>query len=581
MVLTSGSPNVSHEPADAKPQASPEDGSFFTDAIVDGMTSGVVVIDRDYRIRRTNAYLERWLKRDRQQLVGQHCFQLIHKRDSPCSDCPCTTTFRTGKPSSVVHTGFDGEGGTTHAEIVSLPIRDESGEVTWAVEVAQDVSERVRFVDQLNGAVTSLKASEEQLKRRNDELEVLNTLLTRTSRSLSLDDVLEGALAATLRLVARPAWGEIFLMDESGRRMRRAAQRGLDEAVVVEHDQGLAVADCLGVSAARTGKVVLGNCSADGCCRLGAHSRGAQHLAVPLISRERVLGILFLSPPESGQLTAERERLFEMIGRQIGIAVENTLLYQRTDAALHGKIAELTRALASVEQERARALASERSKDDFVAMVSHDLRSPLSVIVGETSSFGRRCDNPDCREGRELTFHAARRMTAMLNDLVDSARLESGKLALQRERLELDELIGELVSKGFSSQDRARLRLVETPSSAPIEGDRSWLERAVTNVVSNALKFAPRDTPVELGLSADLRSARLVIRDHGPGIPAAELPMLFERFFRASNSERIHGSGLGLYITRQVIEAHGGTVGVASELGKGVTVTMSLPLTRK
>ncbi|HSN16244.1 MAG TPA: sensor histidine kinase, partial [Anaeromyxobacteraceae bacterium] len=125
--------------------------------------------------------------------------------------------------------------------------------------------------------------------------------------------------------------------------------------------------------------------------------------------------------------------------------------------------------------------------------------------------------------------------------------------------------------------ERGRLRLAVDLPAAPVRGDRSWLERAAANVIGNALKFAPGDLPVTVHLWADGSAIRLEVVDEGPGIPADELPLLFKRFFRASNAQRTGGSGLGLYIARLVVEAHGGQVAVRSELGRGAAVTFTLP----
>jgi signal transduction histidine kinase len=235
------------------------------------------------------------------------------------------------------------------------------------------------------------------------------------------------------------------------------------------------------------------------------------------------------------------------------------------------------RALATVEQERSRALASERSKEEFVTMVSHDLRSPLSVILSDASDYGRTCQDESCRSTRASIRHSVRRANAMLTEVVDSARLETGALDLKRDPLDLVRLVRELVERGFPSGERPRLQLTLEVPSAPVLGDQSWLERAVANVIGNALKFAPAESPVTVRLSGDGATVQLEVIDQGPGIPADELPLLFKRYFRASNAQRTGGSGLGLYITRLVVEAHGGRVKVKSEMGRGVAITLALP----
>jgi two-component system sensor histidine kinase MtrB len=301
---------------------------------------------------------------------------------------------------------------------------------------------------------------------------------------------------------------------------------------------------------------------------------------IPLSSQEQVLGVLFLQlPPGQPVPPPEREPLYRLMGRQIGISIENAQLYQRTDAQLRQKVGELTRALSTVERERARAEASERAKEEFVSMVSHDLRSPLTVILADSADFGTRCAEPACAESRASVRHSARRMAVMLNELVDSARLESGTLELQREQVDLGALLRGLAARSFGAGDRARLQLVDAPRVLELHGDRSWLERAVVNVVGNALKYAPGTTPIRIALAEEGDAAVVTVTDHGPGIPADELHLVFQRFYRASNTRRrIEGSGLGLFIARKVIEAHGGQASVQSEVGSGTTIRFRLPL---
>jgi len=300
-------------------------------------------------------------------------------------------------------------------------------------------------------------------------------------------------------------------------------------------------------------------------------------VSIPLSASERVLGVLAVRLPEGAPPPEGRERLYELIGRALGMAIENAQLYDRTDAQLHRKVVELTSALEAVEQERARAQASEQAKQELVTMFSHDLRSPLTVIYSDASEHGRACQDEACRASRASVRASVRRANAMLGDVVDSARLEGGTLELEREPLDLAELLRDLAVTGVPAEDRPRLRLALAAERAPVLGDRSWLDRAVSNVVGNALKFTPAGLPVEVRLVEEPRTWRVEVADGGPGIPAEEVGLLFRRFYRASNALRTQGSGLGLYITRLVVEAHGGWVSAESALGQGATVTLTLP----
>ncbi len=545
----------------------------------DGMPSGISVIDRDFRIQRANQFVAAWMKTTPEELIGKRCYELIHKVDRPCPDCPCAITFRTGEPAVTVHTGFDTKGEITYAEIVSLPVRDREGRITHVLEATRDVSERERHLDQLGQLVNELRTSDEALRRRNEELEVLNGLMLRAGGPMRMGDLLEALLSAALRAVGPAASGGIFLLDDARRELQLATHRGL-EPEFVARERTVRVGECLCGAAAIGGQVIM---SADPAqdpryCREPAQRPHGQ-VFIPLSSHEQVVGVLFIKlAPGQAMPPPEREQLFMLMGRQIGISIENAQLYQRTDAQLRQKVGELTRALSTVERERARAEASERTKEEFVSMVSHDLRSPLTVILADTGEYAASCTQPACVEARASIRHSARRMAVMLNELVDSARLEAGTLELQREVIDVGELLRGLAARSFGPE-RSRLQFVSALPSLTLSGDRSWLERALVNVIGNALKYAPADTPVRIMLATEAEAAVVNVTDEGPGIPAAELPLIFQRFYRASNTRRrVEGSGLGLFIARKVVEAHGGEASVQSEEGRGTTIRFRLPL---
>jgi signal transduction histidine kinase len=169
-------------------------------------------------------------------------------------------------------------------------------------------------------------------------------------------------------------------------------------------------------------------------------------------------------------------------------------------------------------------------------------------------------------------------MAAMIDDLVDSARLETGTLELRKQPSDLLHLVCDLLDRVGSPQDRQRIH-VEAPEPVPsVLADPQRLERAITNLLTNALKYSPADRPVTVRVEYRDGEALLFVTDRGVGIPPEDLPHLFQRHFRAQTAGQREGLGLGLYITRLIVEAHGGQVGVESEVGKGSTFCIGLPL---
>jgi PAS domain S-box-containing protein len=215
----------------------------------------------------------------------------------------------------------------------------------------------------------------------------------------------------------------------------------------------------------------------------------------------------------------------------------------------------------------------ERLQRDFLAMVSHDLRSPLAAVRGGAQLLQRRREYRDSTV--EAIIAATGRMARLIDDLADLVRLESGRLELRRSPCDLVAIAQAEVQTANQRGDRPRVR-VEAPGGA-VAGD--WdcdrLAQVVQNLVGNALEHAP-ESDVVIRVEAQGNEARLAVTDNGPGIDPVHLPQLFARFYRAE-ATGADGLGLGLYISRMLVEAHGGRIEVASTPGRRTTFTVSLP----
>jgi len=248
---------------------------------------------------------------------------------------------------------------------------------------------------------------------------------------------------------------------------------------------------------------------------------------------------------------------------------------RRADGELLGAVAtffDIT-ALHKAEEQRA----------DILRAVSHDLRGPLTVIQGQAQRLQRLLsplqNDERIRQSLQAVITSARRMNTMIQDLVDSARLEAGELALSRMPVDLREFALDLSQRFADVLPMQRLQ-IEIPEGLPrVSADPDRLERIFFNLISNALKYSPPDAPVTL--RAALRDAEVVtsVTDRGPGIPQEEQPRLFQRYARTgAGRARRESVGLGLYVTRQLVEAHGGHIWVESRPGQGSTFSFSLPV---
>jgi len=225
---------------------------------------------------------------------------------------------------------------------------------------------------------------------------------------------------------------------------------------------------------------------------------------------------------------------------------------------------------------------AEEARSLFVHTVSHDLRSPLQVILGQAQIIHRFPDKPDqVRRSAGSIITSARRMDAIIQDLVDSARVESGQLRLEMERVQLSSFLSELLERVAPVIDVSRIRVHIPQELPPIAADRDRLERILINLLTNALKYSPGSTEVLIGAEKTNGEIAVSVTDRGVGIAPEDLPHIFERFYRAKGQRRAEGLGLGLYITKMLVEAHGGRIWVESEPGKGSTFRFTLPAAQR
>ena len=250
--------------------------------------------------------------------------------------------------------------------------------------------------------------------------------------------------------------------------------------------------------------------------------------------------------------------------------------------SLNRKLEESNREL---NQANAQLRELSAMKEEFLALTTHDLRSPLTVISGVINFFtsGRLGDlTPEQRNMVSMMERNTQNLIELVNDLLDASKLESGTMRLDLATIELRGLVDELREQMQPLAAEKEITLEEDVPAAlpPLRADRAKLRRVLVNLISNALKFTPRGGRVRVTAAPEAGAVRVSVTDTGVGIAPDDLRDIFDKYAqarsRATRSEK--GTGLGLYITRQLVELHGGRIEVHSEVGKGSTFSFTIPV---
>jgi len=303
----------------------------------------------------------------------------------------------------------------------------------------------------------------------------------------------------------------------------------------------------------------------DGIDALGLHSL----LAVPIIGRGRVRGVLVAASAGGAPIGDGERRLAEAIAERAGPALENAALW------------------ADLQEQMAREHEAQRVKDDFLSIVSHELRTPLTSISGYAQLLERRLrDRPEAAkeiEQMHVIREQAGRMRRLVEDLLDVSRIDRrGGVTVEPERMDLVQELFAVVERTERERPDRTVEL-SAPASLPIEADRDRIAQVLTNLTDNAAKYSPEGGPITITALQVGDGVEIRVADQGIGIPDELRERVFDLFVQADGDtpqRRFGGLGLGLYITRAIVEGHGGTVHAEPnrQAGSGTVLVVRLPV---
>jgi signal transduction histidine kinase/CheY-like chemotaxis protein len=433
------------------------------------------------------------------------------------------------------------------------------------------VRERTAGLAEANQALRAEIAEREQAERALRFLAEASSLL---AESIEYEERLSHVAQIAVPVIAD--WCVIDVLEESGQ-LRRVAVAAVDQAkemLAHEFQQRYPFDPKAphGVpNVLRTRRTEL--CTEVTNEMLIASARDSQHLellraagltsfiTVPLEARGRVLGALTIAMSESDRCYKSADLpLAEDLAHRIAAAIDNARLYRTAQDSIH-------------------------MRDVFLSVAAHELRTPLTSLLGYTQLVERRARHASTisdrdRQALRIVSDQATRLSKMVTSLLDISRLQLGQLSIEPMQLDLGALAARLVEEARPLLLQHSIEYIGTGTPALISGDELRLEQALQNLIQNAVKYSPDGGAITVRVARDATYASVAVTDSGIGIPPEALPQLFQRFYRAPNvdPQHISGLGVGLYVVKEIVELHGGTADVSSEVGAGSTFTLSIPL---
>jgi len=292
----------------------------------------------------------------------------------------------------------------------------------------------------------------------------------------------------------------------------------------------------------------------------------ASLLILPLRTRREMLGALVIAANDPDRaMNDEKLPLAEILAERAALAIENAKLYtEQVDA--RRKVEDLS-----------------RLKDEFLSIASHELRTPVTSIKGYTQlakTLIREHDLKTSEEYLDIALDQIDRMSRLILELLDVSRIETGRLEIRREPIPWTTFVSDVVHRHHTAVSDRRFQLNLPVGHKRVLGDRDRLEQVLGNLMENAVKYSPDGSEILVNVEDKGEQVVTSVADRGIGIPSDELGQVFERFHRGRqvSSTNYGGLGLGLYITKQIVERHGGTIWVESREGQGTTFSFSLPV---
>ncbi len=416
-------------------------------------------------------------------------------------------------------------------------------------------------------AVAEARAGEaerlrDELGRRADVLEAANRCARALSSSLELGRAFDAFIREVRGLLAFDRIA-IVLVEEQSAQVMAVAGAGAED--VLPPGSARPIRGSLLEEVIRTNQAVYrrdmleaDHPEEEELLALGLRCR----LGTPLLLGTRTLGMLSLVRREVDAFSPGEIELAALLGRLVASAVQNIRAYE-----VERKTVDELRRLSAL-------------RADFVSLVSHELRTPMAAVIGSARTLQQRWREltPEQRESfLELIASETNRLATLVADVLDTSRIDAGTFSFRFGDVDLGELVRDSVSTAEMGTDEVTVRADVHEPLPSVRGDAERLRQVLMNLLDNAIKYSPAGDEVEVRAYAEDGHVRIDVRDRGPGIAREDQGLIFEKFGRVTSGNTRPGTGLGLFIARSIVEAHGGTLDVTSAPKQGSTFTLALP----
>ena len=536
-------------------------------AIVEGAADAMIGFDLDGNVRTWNPAATRLYGYTAGEVIGRHVSFLVpsDRMHEPNEVFPAVAR---GELRAVETVRLRKDLTAVEVAVRVSPVRDAAGNVTGFSSMVRDITEQKR-------AARALAAARDELARQVDNLERLRdrerrareaaeslAAVARTINTLEIDATLGNVTESACTLL-RADVAALYRVDPVSGDMTLAAAGGalaptLNRDVTVPSGTGL-----VGLAVERREAVVSGDLLGDERIAhspsMRARIQAARHrvgLAVPLIVQARIIGALFVGALPGRAFSPEEVHLARTFADQAAVAMANAELYGEAQRA-------------------------NRLKDEFLAMLGHELRNPLGAIAGAVGVFKMAGGRTDVFErAREVIERQVRHLSRLVDDLLDIGRVTTGKVRLDRRPLDLEALVVGAMEAWRAAGRFARHRVSLQTVRVTVDGDATRLEQILENLVGNALKYTPAGGAIGVRLAVEAGTVVLEVADTGAGIPAGLGSRMFDLFVQGDRPlDRAQGGlGIGLTLVKALAGLHGGTVEARSPgSGQGSVFTVRLP----